>query len=150
MKPWQDEQHIEIAAPPDAIYRYLADFTNHLAWSEVIVGIEPPADGFAVGSEFVLLGASPGDRRAARVIALQAPMRIAWHAQADHSLEEWEFLILPSASGTTLALKLTLQPSGRLRWLVRDRRRAKRSAARNAVSLAMIKAILEDGGDIEA
>jgi hypothetical protein len=36
-----------------------------------------------------------------------------------------------------------LEPQRRLRWLARDRWRTKRLARQNAVSLAMIKAILE-------
>lgn len=149
MKPWQDEQHIEIAAPPDAIYRYLADFANHLAWSETLVSIESPSDGRLVaGAELVFVGSRPEDRRAVRVTALQAPMRVAWRSKAAHTLEEWEFLIMPaSASTTTLALKQTLEPQRRLRWLARDRWRTKRLAMQNAISLAMIKAILE--ADVE-
>jgi hypothetical protein len=148
LKPWQDEQHVEIAAPADAIYRYLADLSNHPAWSETVVGIEPPAgEGFAVGSEFALLGERPGERRAARVTALQAPMRVAWRAQSSRASEDWEFLILPSGPATTLALKLTVVPRRWVRWLARDRRRTKEMAERNAVSLAMIKAILEAKGD---
>jgi hypothetical protein len=144
LEPWQDEQHVEIAAPPDAIYRYLADLSNHPAWSETVVGIEPPAgEGFAVGSEFALLGERPGDRRVARVTALQAPMRVAWHVQSSRASEDWEFLILPSGSATTLALKLTVAPRRWVRWLAHDRWRTKEMAERNALILAMIKAILE-------
>ena len=151
MKPWQDEQHIEIAAPPDVIYRYLADFANHLAWSETLTGIEPPPEArFVAGAEFAFLGERPEDRREVRVTALQAPMRVAWRSSTARAVEEWEFLIMPSsAATTTLAVRQTLEPRQRARWLARDRWRTKELARQNAVSLAMIKAIIEAGAGDE-
>ena len=134
---------MEIAAPADMVFRYLADFAAHPAWSEATATVEPPAAGsFIVGAEFGLVG-SGGKRREARVTALQAPMRIAWEARSDEAIEDWEFIVLPSATATTLGLRLTVQPRKPLRWLVRDRWHTNDVAAQNLVSLAMIKAILE-------
>jgi hypothetical protein len=125
MGPWQDEQHVEIAAPADMVFRYLADFAAHPAWSEATATVEPPAAGsFIVGAEFGLIGS-------------------AWEARSDEAIEDWEFIVLPSATATTLGLRLTVQPRKPLRWLVRDRWHTSDLAAQNLVSLAMIKAILE-------
>jgi len=151
MTPWLDEQHIEIAAAPEVIYRYLADFNRHPGWSLSVTRVEPPAGGkFIVGAEFAMSGAAPGETWACRVMALQAPMRIAWEARGKHTLEQWEFLIVPSASATTLALRLALRPDSRLRWVFRDRRGARRISAENRACLSRIKAILEAGDGREA
>jgi uncharacterized membrane protein len=141
---WEHEQHIEIATPPDAVYRYLADFTSHLDWSGSVIAIEPPEGGkYVVGGEFVLTGPASRDTRRARVTALQAPMRIAWEASSARVSERWEFLLLPSAAGTTLALRLSLRTHGTLRWLLRDRWRTRRVALEQRIWLERIKAILE-------
>ncbi len=124
MTPWLDEQHIEIAAAPEVIYRYLADFNRHPGWSLSVTRVEPPAGGkFIVGAEFAMSGAAPGETWACRVMALQAPMRIAWEARGKHALEQWEFLIVPSARATTLAQRLTVHPRNAVLWPFRDRRR---------------------------
>lgn len=154
MGPWQDEQYIEVAAPTDMVFRYLADFEAHPAWSEAVLSVETPAGGdYSVGAEFGLVGAG-GKRRAARVTALQAPMRIAWAATSDDADEEWEFIVLPAKGATTLGLRLTVQPRKALSWLLRSRWRTADLAERNRTSLAMIKAILEaslaDDGDEDA
>ncbi len=148
MRPWQDEQHIEIAAPPDAIYRYLADFNSHVDWSAGVTRVDPPAGGrFVVGAEFTMAGAVPGETRTGRITALQAPMRIAWETTAERGLGQWEFLVIPVAGATTLVQRSTLHPRNLLLWLLRDRKRARRLSIDNRTSLSRIKAIIEASGD---
>ncbi|MEZ4553676.1 MAG: SRPBCC family protein [Dehalococcoidia bacterium] len=141
---WQDEQLIEVDAPPDAVYRYLADFGSQVDWSERVVDVERPAAGFVVGATFTTAGRTPEDHRRLRITALQSPMRIAWQAGESRSREDWEFLLLPASKGrTSLARRVTVESGGRLRWLLVEKRRAERLAAENRAGLERIKLAVE-------
>jgi hypothetical protein len=80
---------------------------------------------------------------AARVTALQAPMRIAWDVTSRRGVEQREFLIIPSAGPTTLVQRLTLQPRNVLLWRLRDRWRKGRMSLEHRAELARIKAVVE-------
>lgn len=152
MQAWHDEQYTQIDAPPDAVYRYLADFTSHLDWADHVIDVERPEGGaFVVGAAFTMAGPNAEDHRTVRITALQAPMRIAWEAEGEHGTEQWEFLLLPAGKGrTTLARRVTLDPAGTLRWLLRLRRRAARMSAENEACVARIKAAVEASVRLEA
>jgi len=145
MRPWQDEQHIEIAAPAETIYRYLADFGSQLDWSAGVTSVVLPAGGrFVVGAEFGINHAASNDGYIARITALQAPMRIAWEVTSSRAFEQREFLVIPSAGPSTLVHRLALLPRSALRWRLRDRWRRGRVSAEHRAELARIKAIIEE------
>ncbi|MGE0228334.1 MAG: SRPBCC family protein [Dehalococcoidia bacterium] len=141
---WQHEQLIEVDAPPDAVYRYLADFGSQVDWSERVVDVERPAGGFVVGATFTTAGPATEDHRRLRITALQSPMRIAWEVGELRSREAWEFLLLPASKGrTSLARRVTIETGGRLRWLLGGKRRAERLAVENETALERIKLAIE-------
>lgn len=151
MDPWSDERYIEVAAPPDAVYRYLADFTSHLDWAEHVVDVERPAGGFVVGASFTIAGATVAHHRTVRITALQSPLRISFEVDAASGREQWEFLLLPAAQGhTTLARRVTLEPAGTVRWLLTQRRRAARLTEENRAGLERIKTAIEGSIRLEA
>lgn len=149
---WQDEQYIEVAAPPDAVYRYLADFTSQLDWAEHVVDVERPPAGFVVGAAFTTAGRTPEDHRTLRITALQPPMRIAWESDGgDAGHEQLEFLLLPAPKGrTSLARRVTVDAGGRLRRLLRGGRRIGRLTEENRACLERIKRAIEASIRLEA
>jgi hypothetical protein len=145
MRPWHDEHHIEIAAPAEVIYRYLADFGSHLDWSSGVTSVDLPAGGtFVVGAEFDINNAAVEHGYSVKITALQAPMRVAWDASTPRALEQREFLIIPSAGPTTLVHRLALQPRSTLRWRLRDRWRRHQVSSAHYEELGRIKAIVEE------
>lgn len=148
---WQDEQYVEVAAPPDAVYRYLADFTSQLDWAEQVVDVERPAAGFVVGAAFTTAGRTPEDHRTLRITALQAPMRIAWESEGGQGVEQLEFLLLPASKGrTSLARRVSIDAGGRLRRLLGGRRRIERLTEENRACLDRIKRAIEASIRLEA
>jgi hypothetical protein len=144
MRPWHDEQHIEIAAPAETIYRYLADFGSHLDWSSGVVSVDlPPGGKFVVGAEFAINNATIQHGYSVKITALQVPMRVAWEASTMRALEQREFLIIPSAGPTTLVHRLALQPRSTIMWRLRDRWSRGRLSAGHRAELVRIKAIVE-------
>jgi hypothetical protein len=144
MRPWHDEQHIEIGAPAEAIYRYLADFGSQLDWSSGVTSVDlPPGGHFVVGAEFQVNNAHVQHGCSVKITALQAPMRVAWDTTTPRAFQQREFLIIPSAGPTTLVHKLALQPRSALRWRLRDRWRRSRISSAHRAELAQIKAIVE-------
>jgi hypothetical protein len=50
---WEHEASIDIAAPPDEVYLYLADFGRHAEWSMSVATLEQLTPGpVGVGTEF--------------------------------------------------------------------------------------------------
>jgi len=140
----QDEQYVEVAAPPDAVYRYLADFTSQMDWAEHVVDVERPAPGFVVGATFTTAGRTPEEHRRLLITALQPPMRIAWDSHGPRGVEQIEFLLLPASNGrTSLARRVTVEAGGRLRRLLGGRQRIDRLAEENRACLDRIKAAVE-------
>mgnify|MGYP000984665006 CR=1 FL=1 len=150
-QPWHDEQYVEVDAPPEAVYRYLADFSSRLDWADTVLDVEWPHGGFVVGAEFTTAGPAAADHRRLRITALQAPLRIAWDAEGGPGVEHWEFLLLPASRGrTTLARRVTLDPAGTVRWLLRQRRHAARLAEENRTGLDRLKSSIEAAVRLQA
>jgi uncharacterized protein YndB with AHSA1/START domain len=110
---WSNQVSIDIAAAPETVYRYLADFTRHSEWSMSVATLEQLTPGpIGVGTEFKSSETIPQEFVSfAKITALDAPTRIAWEA-TDHQVfrTEWEFEISPNAGGTHLAQRVTFYP----------------------------------------
>lgn len=146
-----DEQYVELAAAPEAVYRYLADFTSQLDWADHVVDVERPAAGFVVGASFTTAGRTPADHRRLRITALQPPMRIAWEAEGPRGVEQLEFLLLPASDGrTSLARRVTVDAGGRLRRLLGGGARIDRLAEANRACLDRIKTAMEAAVPLDA
>ena len=142
---WKNEVSIDIAAPPEKVFRYLADFSRHREWSMSVGTIEQVTPGqVAVGSEFKASETIPQNFASfARITALDAPTRVAWES-TDHKVfrTNWEMEISPNASGTHLVQRVTfhgISLFGRVFLLIRKRQ----VEPENLKSLNRLKAILE-------
>jgi hypothetical protein len=110
---WNNEVSIEIAAPLDKVYRYLADFARHSEWSMSVAAIEQMTPGqVGVGTEFKSSESIPQEFVSfAKITALDAPTRVAWES-TDHQVfrTNWEFEISPNSGGTHLVQRVTFHP----------------------------------------
>lgn len=107
---WKNEVSIDITAPVDRVYRYLADFTRHSEWSMSVAKIEQVTPGpVAVGTEFKSSESIPQEFVSfAKITALDEPTRVAWES-TDHQVfrTNWELEISPIAGGTHLVQRVT-------------------------------------------
>lgn len=146
---WETESTIEIAAPPDAVYSYLADFSRHPEWSTgvkemVLVGEGP----LAVGKELRATETVPARFTSrARITALEPGRRIAWEAWDGRTIRAyWVFELAPGKNGsTTLVQRARFQPTSLLGRILLAAMRRRQIPGENARSLAQIKANLEKG-----
>jgi len=110
---WENSVHIDIAAPPEKVYRYLADFTRHGEWSMSVSELQQITPGpIAVGTQFKSHETIPQEFDSfATIQALDDPTRIAWES-TDHAVfrTNWEMLLTPIAVGTHLEQKVTFHP----------------------------------------
>ncbi len=110
---WQNEVSIDIAAAPEKVYRYLADFSRHSEWSMSVTALEQMTPGqVGVGTEFRSSETLPQEFVSyAKITALEAPTRVAWES-TDHQVfrTNWEFEISPNAGGTHLVQRVIFYP----------------------------------------
>lgn len=110
---WQNEVNIDIAAPSEKVFSYLADFSRHGEWSMSVNALEKITPGpLAVGTEFKSHETIPIEFDSfARITALDAPTHIAWES-TDHQVFRtiWEFEISPNEGGAHLAQRVTFYP----------------------------------------
>ena len=107
---WKNEVSIDIAAVPEKVFRYLADFSRHAEWSMSVAQIEQVTPGPpGVGTEFKASETLPQELTTfARITALEPPTRIAWESTDHHVFRtNWEFEIRPNADGTHLTQRVT-------------------------------------------
>jgi len=142
---WKNEVSVDIAAPMDQVYRYLADFTRHSEWSMSVATIEQVTPGsVGVGTEFKASETLPQKLVSfARITALDAPTRVAWES-TDYRVfrTNWEFLLSAQNGGTHLIQRVTFYPIGlfgRIILLMRKRQ----VPPENLKSLNRIKEIME-------
>ena len=142
---WQNEVSIDIAAPVDQVYRYLADFTRHAEWSMSVAAIEQVTPGpVGVGTEFKASETLPSKLVSfARIVALDASTRVAWES-TDHRVfrTNWEFLLSAQNGRTHLTQHVIFHPLGFLGQLVLLLRK-RQVPSENLRSLHRIKEILE-------
>lgn len=107
---WSNEVSIDISAPPETVYAYLADFTRHGEWSMSVSKLEQLTPGpVSVGTEFKSSETIPIEFESfAQIKALDEPTRIAWES-TDHKVfrTNWEFEIIPNSKGTHLVEQVT-------------------------------------------
>lgn len=165
-------ESITIAAAPEEVYRYLADFPRHCEWAQTLERLERTRAGDArgVGARFRAIErqalqsdrgpwqpvAARGGLRAhtgCEVRELVPGRRIAWHAytrprsglRADLSFE----LTDEAEHGTLLTQRIVFHQPGPLRLIFRlvlratEEELATKGAAQWSAGLRNIKAILE-------
>ena len=107
---WKNQVSIDIAAPPEQVYFYLADFSRHGEWSMSVTTLEKLTPGpVGVGTEFKSTETLPQEFVSfATIKALDEPTRVAWES-TDHQVfrTEWTFDIRPNADGTHLVQAVT-------------------------------------------
>ena len=142
---WKNEVSIDIAAPPEKMFRYLSDFSRHGEWSMSVAKIEQVTPGqVGVGTEFKASESIPQKFESfARITALDAPKLVAWES-TDHKVfrTSWEMEISPKAGGTHLVQRVTFHSIslfGRVFLLIRKTQ----VEPENLKSLNRIKIILE-------
>lgn len=76
---WSNEVSIDIAAAPEKVFRYLADFARHGEWSMSVTALEQITPGpIGVGTEFKSSETLPQEFVSfAKITALDAPTRVA-------------------------------------------------------------------------
>lgn len=145
---WNNQVSIDIAAPPQKVYEYLADFARHGEWSMSVTKLEQVTPGqVGVGTEFKSSETLPlAFESFAKITALDAPTRIAWES-TDHQVFRtvWEFQIIPNAVGTRLVQQVTFYPISDFGNEFLPIRQLQ-VEPENIQSLNRIKAILEQRG----
>lgn len=110
---WNNEVSIDIAAAPEKVFGYLADFSRHSEWSMSVSALEQITPGpVGVGTQFKSTETLPQEFVSfATITALEAPTRVAWES-TDHQVfrTNWEFEIRPNAGGTHLVERVTFHP----------------------------------------
>ena len=142
---WEYETSIDIAAPPDEVYRYLADFRRHAEWSMSVAVLEQmtPAP-VGVGTEFKASETLPQELVSfARITELEAPTLIGWES-TDYQVfrTRWSLTLSPRNGGTHLLQRVRFEPIGDLGEQILLMRK-EQVPEENQRSLGRMKAILE-------
>lgn len=142
---WKNQVSIEIAASPEKVFQYLADFARHGEWSMSVTTLEQLTPGpLGVGTEFKSHETIPIEFDSfARITALDAPTRIGWES-TDHQVFRtvWDFEMHPRERGTHLAQQVTFYPISDLGNEFLPIRQ-QQVEPENLASLGRIKQILE-------
>jgi uncharacterized protein YndB with AHSA1/START domain len=100
-------ESIHIAAKPEAVFDYVADFSRHPEWAHENIEVEPLLDAAESGGKFSFtvhfMGTSRGELR---VLESVRPRRLRYEAEDASSLYEWTFDIEPEGGGSRLAHSL--------------------------------------------
>ena len=144
---WENAVSVDIAAPIEDVYGYLADFRRHAEWSYGVAEVEPSASANAgVGSEFKASETAPFKLTTfSRITALEPPSRIAWDASdGRHMSVQWSFELRPMDGATRLVERSRWQPTSLLGTIMLNLMRKRQVPKENRQSLERIKAILEE------
>lgn len=143
---WECQVSTNIAAPPETVYSYLADFQRHKEWSSGVAELEQTTSGpIGVGTEFRAVETVPMKFTSfSRITALEPPTRIAWEAWDGRSFRvEWQFELSPHTDGTRLVQRSRFHPTGLMGKLLLALMRKRQIPAENRQSLERISTILE-------
>jgi uncharacterized protein YndB with AHSA1/START domain len=142
---WEYETSIDIAVPPDDVYRYLADFGRHAEWSMSVAVLEQVTPGpVGVGTEFKATETLPQDLVSfARITALDEPTLIGWES-TDYQVfrTRWTIALSQRNGGTHLVQRVHFEPIGDLGEQILLMRK-EQVPEENQRSLGRMKAILE-------
>jgi uncharacterized protein YndB with AHSA1/START domain len=146
---WTSEVSIDIEAPAEDVYRYLADFPRHREWSSAAMAelkqLTPGPVG--VGTEFEAAETNPSKIVTfSRITALEPPHRVAWHAWFQELMAaDWEFEIVAKGDRSRLVQRSTWQPGNPAMGLLHRVVRRRQIPVENQRSLERIKRTLENG-----
>lgn len=142
---WENEESIDIAAPPDEVYSYLADFWRHSEWSMSVAKLEQLTPGpVGVGTEFKASETLPQELVSfARITALEAPTLIGWES-TDYQVfrTRWTIALSRRNGGTHLVQSVRFEPIGDLGEQILLMRK-EQVPEENQQSLGRMKVILE-------
>ncbi|MGH2562608.1 MAG: SRPBCC family protein [Thermomicrobiales bacterium] len=146
---WESEVSIDVAAPIDQVFSYLAEFPRHTEWSRGATEITPVANSgpLGVGSEFEARESLPSKFTSyTRITAVDPPRHVAWDSTDRRMMRvAWSFELSPRESGTHLIQRSRWQPTNILGRVVFTVIRKRQIPKENRQSLERIKAILEVG-----
>jgi uncharacterized membrane protein len=143
---WETESSIDIAAPVQDVYDYLADFSRHPEWSTGVDEITPAANGpLGVGTELKATETVPGRFTShTRVTALEPDRRIAWESWDGRTARvQWAFELEEQDGRTHLVQRSCIELTSLLGRILFNLMRKRQMPKENAQSLARIKANLE-------
>jgi hypothetical protein len=144
---WTSEVSVDIAVPAPEVYAYLADFARHREWSSAgMAELKQLTPGpIGVGTEFEAAETMPNKIVTySRITALEAPLRIAWHAWFRKMMAaDWEFEISERRGSTHLVQRSQWQPGNPVMELFHRFVRRRQIPLENQRSLERIKATLE-------
>ncbi len=143
---WETETSIDIAAPVETVYEYLADFPRHSEWSTSVGELVPVSNGpIAVGMEFEATEEVPARFTSyTRITVLEPGRRIAWESWDGRMMKvKWEFELSPQNGSTHLVQRARFEPTSLVGRILLATIRKRQIPKENAQSLMRIKANLE-------
>jgi uncharacterized membrane protein len=144
---WETTQQIDIDAPVERVYDYLADFGKHSEWSLGVAELEQTkGDGIEVGAEFTARETTPVEFVSySRITALDRPRRIGWESWDERTFRVgWAFdLSSTVGGGTRLVQRAVFTPAGLFGRIMLRLMRKRQIPKENRQSLERIKGILE-------
>lgn len=144
---WETETAIDIAAPVETVYEYLADFPRHPEWSTGLEELVATGNGpGGVGAEFKATEKVPARFTSyTRITGLEPGRRIAWESWDGSMMKvAWAFELSPGSRGTHLVQRARFEPTGLVGKILLTAVRKRQIPKENARSLAQIKARLEE------
>jgi uncharacterized protein YndB with AHSA1/START domain len=142
---FEAEVSVDITAPPEIVYQYLADFRRHPEWSHGLAALEPSdGDAHEVGAEFAATERVPQRFTSfARITALEPARRIAWDAWVPRLMRvEWEIELSPVGDGTRVVQRCRFYPQSLLARALLALVRHRQIPAENRRSLERLCEIL--------
>lgn len=143
---WETESAIDIAAPVETVYEYLADFPRHPEWSTGVEELVPVDKGpVTVGTELKATEKIPARFTSyTRITALEPGRRIAWESGDGRNMKvKWAFELSPHNGSTHLVQRACVEPTSLVGRILLAAIRKRQIPKENAQSLAQIKAKLE-------
>lgn len=143
---WKTEAAIDIAAPVETVYEYLADFWRHPQWSTGLEEVVPMGNGpTAVGMEFQATEEVPMHFTShTRITTLEPGRRIAWESWDGRTFKvKWAFELSGRNDSTHLIQRAHVEPTSLMGRILLAAMRKRQIPRENAQSLARIKAKLE-------
>lgn len=143
---WETETAINIAAPVETVYEYLADFPRHPEWSTGLEELVAIGQGpITVGTEFKATEKVPARFTSyTRITGLEPRRRIAWESWDGRTTKvKWVFELSAQNGSTHLVQRARVAPTSLVGKILLTVMRKRQIPKENARSLAQIKARLE-------
>lgn len=143
---WSNSVSLDISAPPEKVFAYLADFTHHAEWSTNVKKIVlVRGETGRVGAEYEAMEDIPRPMTTfARITELRAPNLIAWESTDKRVFRtNWRVEIEPRGDGSRLTQRVTFHPLSFMANIILYVFRVPRVRSENLASLGRIKKILE-------